>query len=885
MNDSLSQRSKLEASNVPTAIIHSGMFVFANQAFLNQFNIVDFDELLGIPLLDLFVKDDRSQLAGYLQKAAADNTGSRIENKLLESMASTGASAKLLASFEKMVFEDEECVLISFSKASDSALVNKIKTISWSYYISILILVVLTFLPNALLIKLNINNAPKVLFPADEPAVVIDNQVREQFPTDQVMVFLFEGVALYSDGFLNAYHDLSENLKEHEKIQKIMSITTQEHISGSAEGFFVNPLIDVDALDDSHPRDRPAMIQADRFANRGLIAKDGSALSLVVIPKDADNSIQRLELYNDIKQMIKDVRLEGYVKAVAGQVPVDIAQLESMLRDNMIFIPATTIIGLVLIWLLFRRVLAVFVAGSVIGVIVSTTIALYVLFDQPFTLIASITPPLLSALTIATLVHFFNAMQHASLRGYIGRIRVKKALEEIFRPAVFTALTTSAGLASLGLSPIPAIATFGLIASVGVVLVFLVVMYMVPPLFIRWDHSPWPNSQSGLGWMNALVRGMGRIGLRYPLPVIGVALLLLGAGIPQILNIKTETNLQEFFKQDHEVRQSTSRIDEKLVGSMPLEVVFRSEEFDAFKDPELLARIKQFQDWAESLPEIDKSTSLVDFIEEMNWGFHEENDEFRSLPEDAELISQYLLVYDGEDLFDIVDQDFQVARVTLNLNVHSAREIQGVLDTINAYLDENFTDINADIAGSGRLFADMVDLLISGQVSSLGGALILIFVLMLFLWRSIGQSLICMLPNLSPIALIFIFMGLFDIWLDTATAMIASVAVGIAVDDTIHVFHGFIKRVKKGVAPAAAFARTTGHAGKAVMTTTIILASQFMILLFSAFIPTNNFGMLTSIGLIAALVFDMLVLPAILILLYRKKQSPAPEGEGIRNDG
>ncbi len=681
----------------------------------------------------LFVKDDRSQLAGYLQKAAADNTGSRIENKLLESMASTGASAKLLASFEKMVFEDEECVLISFSKASDSALVNKIKTISWSYYISILILVVLTFLPNALLIKLNINNAPKVLFPADEPAVVIDNQVREQFPTDQVMVFLFEGVALYSDGFLNAYHDLSENLKEHEKIQKIMSITTQEHISGSAEGFFVNPLIDVDALDDSHPRDRPAMIQADRFANRGLIAKDGSALSLVVIPKDADNSIQRLELYNDIKQMIKDVRLEGYVKAVAGQVPVDIAQLESMLRDNMIFIPATTIIGLVLIWLLFRRVLAVFVAGSVIGVIVSTTIALYVLFDQPFTLIASITPPLLSALTIATLVHFFNAMQHASLRGYIGRIRVKKALEEIFRPAVFTALTTSAGLASLGLSPIPAIATFGLIASVGVVLVFLVVMYMVPPLFIRWDHSPWPNSQSGLGWMNALVRGMGRIGLRYPLPVIGVALLLLGAGIPQILNIKTETNLQEFFKQDHEVRQSTSRIDEKLVGSMPLEVVFRSEEFDAFKDPELLARIKQFQDWAESLPEIDKSTSLVDFIEEMNWGFHEENDEFRSLPEDAELISQYLLVYDGEDLFDIVDQDFQVARVTLNLNVHSAREIQGVLDTINAYLDENFTDINADIAGSGRLFADMVDLLISGQVSSLGGALILIFVLMIII--------------------------------------------------------------------------------------------------------------------------------------------------------
>ncbi len=150
----------------------------------------------------------------------------------------------------------------------------------------------------------------------------------------------------------------------------------------------------------------------------------------------------------------------------------------------------------------------------------------------------------------------------------------------------------------------------------------------------------------------------------------------------------------------------------------------------------------------------------------------------------------------------------------------------------------------------------------------------LIFVLMLFLWRSFWQSVICMLPNLSPIILIFIFMGFFGIWLDMATAMIASVAVGIAVDDTIHVFHGFIKRLKNGAKPATAILRTTSHAGRAVMTTTIILATQFLILLFSEFIPTSNFGLLTSIGLVAALLFDMLVLPAVLILVYRKKQQP-----------
>jgi len=180
--------------------------------------------------------------------------------------------------------------------------------------------------------------------------------------------------------------------------------------------------------------------------------------------------------------------------------------------------------------------------------------------------------------------------------------------------------------------------------------------------------------------------------------------------------------------------------------------------------------------------------------------------------------------------------------------------------------------VETEIAGVGRLFSDMEELLVNGQVYSLGGALILIFVLMLVLWRSIWQAVICMLPNLSPIMLIFIFMGIFNIWLDMATAMIASVAVGIAVDDTIHVFHGFIKRLKAGAKPATAILRTTSHAGRAVMTTTIILASQFLILLSSEFIPTSNFGLLTSIGLVAALLFDLLVMPALLILIFRQRQ-------------
>ena len=873
MNDTLAQRSKLEAKKTPVAIIHSGLFVFANQAYLDIFGFDGFEDLEATTLLDLVNDQDQEKIKLQLHQTAIDKSGNQSgHEKQFAMQRADGSELPVNIEFNNIVFDEEDCIQISVRPASQSTFVNFMRSVSWGYYLSIIVLLFLSSLPNLLLLKLNINNSPVVFFPADEPAVVADDELREYFPTDQVIVFLFEGVALYSDGFLNAYNSLAEQLKEHPKIQKVMSVTTQDHISGSAEGFSVTPLIDVEELDDSHPRDRKAIMLSDRFARGSLVSETADAIGMVVIPQDVSNSILRMELLNDIKAVIDELRLSGYVTAMAGEVPMDVAQIKSMLRDNMIFIPLTTAIGLLLIWLLFHRLLAVFISGAVIGVIVSTTIAIYVVVDQPFTLIASITPPLLTALTIAVLVHLFNAVHYEAQRGKIGRNRIQKAVSEIKRPALYATLTTSAGLASLGLSPIPAIASFGLIASFGVLLIFLIVIFVVPQILIRWDFAAWPARGSGLQWMDNSIMFLTRLGLKYPVWVLAGAIIMLGSCVPLITNIKVETNLQEFFSPDHEIRRSTDHIDKTMVGTTPLDVVFKTDEIDALKSPENLQQIKKFQQWADSLNEVDNSASLTDFIEEMNWGFNEEQDEFRSIPDNADLISQYLLVYDGNDLYDLVDQDFQITRVSLNLNVHSANDIGQVIDNIRAYLNENIENMDTDVAGIGRLFSDMEVLLIDGQVSSLGGALVLIFVLMLILWRSLLQSLICMIPNLSPILLIFIFMGIFNIWLDMATAMIASVAVGIAVDDTIHMFHAFIKRVKKGSKPSVAMLRTTAHAGRAIMTTTVILSSQFLILLLSEFIPTNNFGLLTSIGLLTALLFDLIILPAILILVYRKYQ-------------
>ena len=265
--------------------------------------------------------------------------------------------------------------------------------------------------------------------------------------------------------------------------------------------------------------------------------------------------------------------------------------------------------------------------------------------------------------------------------------------------------------------------------------------------------------------------------------------------------------------------------------------------------------------------------SAADFVEEMHWGFHEENNRFRRIPQNPDLISQYLFIYDGTDLYDFIDRDFRRARVAINVNVHGANEIGDLMERIGYYLTATPIDgADWELAGAGRMFADQEDLLVKGQIYSLGGALLLILLLMLGLWRSVQDTLICMIPNISPIIVIFIIMGFLGIWLDMATAMIASVAVGIAIDDTIHLYHGFIERIRQGHSPVYALARTYSLAGRAVMTTTIILCAQFSLLMASAFVPMGHFGILTSIGLLTALLFDLLLLPALLITIYRTKR-------------
>jgi len=487
-------------------------------------------------------------------------------------------------------------------------------------------------------------------------------------------------------------------------------------------------------------------------------------------------------------------------------------------------------------------------------------------------LVTAILPPLLTALTVAMLIHLFNALCHADARGMRGEARMRAALKTVSTPILFTALTTACGLLSLMTSSIRPIAAFGMTSAAATLLGAVIIVFVLPALLLAFDLERWHSSGKGFRVIDALTSRLLKISLRHPVPVLTLTALFLVIGATQIPRIKVETDLYAFFKDSHTINQATQKIESALSGVMPLEIVLDGPSFDSIKSPERLAAIARFQSWLDAQPEVDYTASFPGLIKEMHRAFNGEDSNSQTLPTSTALVDQYLLFYDGRDLEDVVEPEFKRTRILASLNVHGSQALNQLLDRINIEMAANPpADLRWNTAGMGRLFADQERLLIEGQVNSLYSVAIMITLLMLILWRNGRFTLISILPNFAPVVVIFIVMAVFNIWLDMATAMVASVAIGIAIDDTIHLLHGIKSKLAAGVSLTPAVARTVRHRGRALVATTLVLCAQFLLVATSPFQPTAIFGALTALGLVFALLFDLVVLPSLAIVLLRTR--------------
>jgi predicted RND superfamily exporter protein len=249
----------------------------------------------------------------------------------------------------------------------------------------------------------------------------------------------------------------------------------------------------------------------------------------------------------------------------------------------------------------------------------------------------------------------------------------------------------------------------------------------------------------------------------------------------------------------------------------------------------------------------------------MNKSFNDENQDFYVIPDNKALVAQYLLLYDSKNIDDYVNESFDHARILVRLSESSSARQALLIESIKDFLGTiDQAGLEMRVSGSVVQQVNVIEAVTDGLVSSLGLALVIIALIMFMIFGSIKLGLLSLIPNLFPLFLNFGLMGLLDIPLDTSTALISVVALGIAVDDTIHFLTEYNIQRKLGLSRQDSISQVFLNKGTAIITTSVILCFGFGVLVLSNFVPTFYFGLLSAVIMLTALAGDILLLPSIM---------------------
>jgi len=741
------------------------------------------------------------------------------------------------------------------------------------FFFSLSILMALVFMAFIPLTE-TVNNVDYFTLEKD-PQIAYYEQFKETFGNDEFFVVAFEEENIFTHENLTLLAEITEELETIDEAKEINSLANVNDVIGEQDYFEVREFLQ------EIPRDPEALdaLRAQALGNPlyvdSLISETGRTAAIVVeaydLPEDGDYRQKLLEKTRAVLAEFQD-RVDSF--HIAGWTYTNLSLSRFMKEDVARFIPITYLFITLAIWLVFRNLVLTGLAIANISVCVGSVMGLMGLTGINLNTVTSIIPSMVMALALCDTVHIFSHMDQRALSDAGGDRRKALAgvLKRVVLPSFLTSLTTAIGFLSQGISQIPPIRDFAWIASAGMFFEFLFSFFFLPPLILLFKPERiYQSYESTRGVTLLLNRVFLFVRRNHKVTAALITGVILVAGW-YAMQIRAETNTIGYFKKSSELRKAMNFVENRLGGVDSMDISVTGDRVDAFKDPANLRVLDELQTYLEGLPGIDSTVSFVDFIKDMNESFHDENPEYFKIPESKAMVSQYLLLYNADDIENVINNMYDHARIGVQLSVHSSSVQADLIEEIRERIREQFQTEGLTFRVTGRALKDVVTInaLVEGQLYSLGLATAVITLIMFFALRSISIGFLSIVPNTFPIVLNFGIMGALGIALDTGTAIIAAVAIGIAVDDTMHFLSEYKKQRDTNMRVAPAIRTVLLIKGRALFSSSLILCIGFSVLVLSHFVPTMNFGILTAIIMLTALLGDIIFLPS--IIMFKAKE-------------
>ncbi len=426
------------------------------------------------------------------------------------------------------------------------------------------------------------------------------------------------------------------------------------------------------------------------------------------------------------------------------------------------------------------------------------------------------------------------------------------------------------GFGSLALNKIDMIREFALFSCFGLFSILLMAMTLLPAL-LSLLRLPRAKPHKKKYFVEKVLNLLTDFIIRRTWAAYALLGVIAAVAVIGIMRIEIQTAVIEFFKEDHELRVNFDDVSETLSGAYPFNVVMISDEPGYFKEPEVLKKVEELQEYLETLEDIDKTISIADYIKTANMT-DKVNPLFQAVPKTREGVEE--IIGKMPELFESilgqvrtsVTDDYSAINIICRTSFSGTKNFLKAEKKVHEYCRKNFSrDLTIEVTGLPLVIAHSADAIATGQVKSLSLAFICVFVIMTLLFMSVKVGIVAMIPNMVPVSLNFAVMGLFGIPLSSATSLIASIALGIAVDDTIHFLAKYNTEFKKDWNKERAIRATMLTVGQPIIFTSLTLGLSFTVMMLSGFQPTVLFGVLMVITMSTALVGDLVVLPALLL--------------------
>jgi predicted RND superfamily exporter protein len=757
-------------------------------------------------------------------------------------------------------------------------------------------LLVVTLGIGAFASTIKVDNSLKVWFVEGDPALIAYDHYKDVFGNDEIIIVAATAPAdakdgIYDAAYLTRVRAASQALEKLPRVRQVQSLAVSLHATNEQDDIVVGPLLpehgDITADDVAAVKRRVAADPSFQgvIVGHASGAKADKVSLILVEPKSSpDYELTRKEIIDQVNAIVNtELKKDGGGSHLGGIGVVYEGLNQASLQDSGVFITLSYLILLAGLWFIFRRIAWVLIGAAIVSVAVAATLGLAGLFGRDMNMVTAIVPTMIMTIGILDMVHLVDAYDEG-VAGGIPRARILgTTVAMVVVPCIVNSATDVVGFASFVFAPVGAIRDLGWLVSAGLIILVIAVLIIGIPALGRYGGRKGgiTTEQIEKSWVTRGVLAMSRFAVRNKLAVLAVTVLLAGLSVLGMTRLQVDTYTIGFLPHDHVVRADHEAIEASFGQYVPLEFTAKVTRPDArITDPEALSRVDAIEREFEKNDAVGRTTGVVDIVKQVHRVYMDDEAAY-SVPAKREAVTQlldttYAQTADAEDTLNALLDDRQEPRMThmtSRSGLPSANTIAQTLRELQAAADKVDGDV-VEVAPAGYLplYVRITQNITDAQISSAGSAFLLVALIMMLLLRSVKLGLLAMVPNLLPAVMTLGVMGAVGIPLDLATVLIAGIVIGISVNDTSHIMFRFQQELSVTPGdPHGALERMMRGTGRAVVMGSLTLIAGFAVLLGASVQSVFYFGLLTTMTTIAALLADLIITPALVMLVTRPR--------------